>query len=288
MGSRGRKAVAVATAVVMGSVALTGCGDDSEPGAGGSTASASASGSAGTREQGTAAVRGAYDKTAEAETAKLTIRVKADANGESVTANGRGAVDLAEGDSTMTVAAEGKSIEQRVVDQVLYQKVPDRKTAGGKPWIKIDLKRVAGRQGTNPQQIGDPAQSAAYARAITDKDVSKVGSEKVDGVDTTRYKVSVDVAKLPGGDRLREQLGPTLPMQIWLDDEGRIRRQQIDMVLKAPASARPEGGASPRQVKVSTLMEFSDFGTEVDAEAPPAGQVTDMTGQVTQGGQVRN
>jgi hypothetical protein len=282
------KAGAVATAVVMGSVALTGCGDDSEPAAGGSTASASASSSAGAQEQGTKAVRSAYDKTADAETAKLTIKVKADANGTSVTADGQGAIDLAEGDSTMTVTAEGQSIEQRVVDQVLYQKVPDQKTAGGKPWIKIDLKRVAGQQGANPQQIGDPAQSAAYAKAITDKDVSKVGTEKIDGANTTHYKVSIDVAKLPGGAQLAKQVGPTLPMQIWLDDEGRIRRQQIDMAVKAPASARPEGSAAPQQVKVSTLMEFSDFGTEVEAEAPPAGQVTDMTGQATQGGQTRN
>ncbi|MER7716079.1 LppX_LprAFG lipoprotein [Streptomyces flaveolus] len=288
MGSRGMKAGAIATAVVMGSVALTGCGDDGEPAAGGSTASTSANSSAGARQQDTTAVRNAYDRTAEAETAKLTVKVKADANGKSVTADGRGALDLAEGDSTMTITAEGQSIEQRVIDQVLYQKAPDQKAAGGKPWMKIDLKRAADQQGANPQQIGDPAQSAAYAKAITDKDVSEVGTEKIDGVDTTHYKVSIDVAKLPGGDRLAKQIGPTLPMQIWLDEEGRIRRQQIDMALEAPASARPEGSASPQQVKVSTLMEFSDFGTEVDAEAPPASQVADVTDQVAQGGGTRN
>ncbi|MYR41809.1 hypothetical protein [Streptomyces sp. SID5910] len=288
MGSRGMKAASVATAAVMGSVALAGCGGDSEPAAGGSTASTSASSSAGARQQDTTAVRNAYDRTAEAETAKMTMKVKADANGKSVTADGRGALDLAEGDSTMTITAEGQSIEQRVVDQVLYQKAPDQKAAGGKPWMKIDLKRVAGQQGANPQQIGDPAQSAAYAKAVTDKDVSEVGTEKIGGVDTTHYKVSIDVAKLPGGAQLGKQIGPTLPMQIWLDDEGRIRRQQIDMALKAPASAQPESSAAPQQVKVSTLMEFSDFGTDVEAEAPPAGQVTDVTDQVAQGGQTQN
>ncbi|MEU3661101.1 LppX_LprAFG lipoprotein [Streptomyces sp. NPDC032940] len=287
MRSRGMKAGAIATAVAMGSVALTGCGDDGEPAADGSTASTSASSSAGSRQQDTTAVRNAYDRTAEAETAKMTIKVKADANGKSVTADGRGALDLAEGDSTMTITAEGQSIEQRVVDQVLYQKAPDPKASGGKSWMKIDLKRVAGRQGANPQQIGDPAQSAAYAKAVTDKDVSEVGTEEINGVDTTHYKVSIDVAKLPGGAQLGKQIGPTLPMQIWLDDEGRIRRQQIEMALKTPASARPEGGVAS-QVKVSTLMEFSDFGTKVDAEAPPAGQVTDVTDQVAQGGRTQN
>lgn len=133
----------------------------------------------------------------------------------------------------------------------------------------------------------DPARTAAYARAITDKDVTKVGTEEIDGANTTQYKVSVDVSKLPGGEQLSKQVGPTLPMQIWLDDEGRLRRQQIEMSVKAPvsASAKPEGSASPQQLKMSTVMEFSDFGTEVNAEAPPAGQVADMTDQSLQGSQ---
>ncbi|MFE9399392.1 hypothetical protein [Streptomyces flavidovirens] len=32
-------------------------------------------------------------------------------------------------------------------------------------------------------------------------------------------------------------------------------------------------------MKVRTLVGFSDFGTEVEADAPPAGQVADMTGK---------
>ncbi|MEU5318462.1 hypothetical protein AB0G67_17250, partial [Streptomyces sp. NPDC021056] len=112
------KASALGTAVIMGSVALTACGDsdakDDRP-------AATASASGGAQEQGTAAVRSAYDKTAEAETAKMTVKVKASADGRSITSAGRGAIDLADGDSTMTVTAEGQTIEQRVVDQVLYQ-----------------------------------------------------------------------------------------------------------------------------------------------------------------------
>jgi hypothetical protein len=162
--------------------------------------------------------------------------VKADADGRSVTTDGEGAIDLTRGESTMTLTADGKTIEQRVVDQVLYQKAPDQEASSGKPWLRIDLKKAAQQQGVNPQQIGDPAQSAAYAKAIIDKGVTTVGTEKIDGVATTRYKVSVDVAKLPGSAQLRRELGPTLPMWIWLDDQGRIRREQIDMTL---TSSRP-------------------------------------------------
>jgi hypothetical protein len=270
----------------MGSVALSGCGDGGGAEAKGESTSPSASRSAGAREQGTTEVRAAYDRTAEAESARMTVKTKLSAEGRTITSDGKGVIDLAEGDSVMTITAQDTSIEQRVVDQVLYQKVAGQKAPGGKPWIKIDLKKAAAQQGMGNQQIGDPAQTAAYAKAITDKDVTKVGTEKVGGADTTHYKVSVDVSKLPGGDRMSKQLGPTLPMQVWLDDEGRLRRQQIDMTVKAPASAsaQPEGGASPKQLKMSMVMEFSDFGTEVDAAAPPADQVADMTGKALQGG----
>lgn len=281
----GRRVCALGVTGVLAGSLLTGCGDDGAAGDGarGSTAKAGA----GTQEQGTRAVRSAYDRTAEEDTARVKLRVRTSAQGTSQTADGQGAVDLEDGDSVMTLAVRGQRIEQRVVDQVLYQRMPKGQAPGGKPWIKVDLGKVADRQRTGDQSMSDPARSAAYAKAITDKDVTKKGTATIDGVKTTRYRVLVDVAELPGGDALRRQAGPTVPMDVWLDDEGRIRRQQIDMTLEAaPATRRSSAGASssPRQVTVRTVMEFTDFGTEVEADAPPAGEVTDMTGKALEQG----
>jgi hypothetical protein len=275
MRSKGTRAGLIGLVTVMAGAALAGCGgdDDSEAHSG-----KAASGSPGAREQGTADVRTAYDRTAEADTARMTMHVRAAGNGQAVTLRGKGALDFDEGDSVMTVTAEGRRIEQRVIDQILYQKAPGQKAPGGKQWIKIDLKKVGARQDMGEGAIGDPAQSAAYAKAITDKDVTELGTEEIDGVNTTHYRVAVDLAKLPNGAALRKQLGPTLPMQLWLDDEGRIRRQQIDMTVPAQGSgAQSSGTAGARQAKVSTVMEYSDFGTDIDPEAPPAGQTADVT-----------
>ncbi|MFD8225970.1 hypothetical protein ACFV16_17545 [Streptomyces massasporeus] len=281
----GRRVWALGVAGVLAGTVLVGCGDDGDSGDGARGTSAEAS--AGTREQGTRAVRSAYDRTAEEDTAKVRLRVQTSARGATQTANGQGAVDLDDGDSVMTLTMEGQRIEQRVVDQVLYQKMPKGRAPGGKPWIKIDLAKVAAQQGTGGRSMNDPAQSAAYAKAITDKDVTEKGSATVSGVETTHYRVSVDVSELPQGDTLREQVGPTLPMDVWLDDEGRMRRQQIDMTVKAPeAKQRSSSGASsaPGEVTVRTVMDFTDFGTEVKADAPPAGQVTDMTAKALEQG----
>ncbi|GAA2458480.1 hypothetical protein [Streptomyces glaucus] len=275
--SRAGRSMRIGTLMVAGVLAgtvLAGCGDDT-----GRAGDSPAGKSPGAREQGTKAVRSAYDRTAEQDTARVTLRVQTSARGESATANGRGVVDLEDGDSVMTVTTQGQRIEQRVVDQVLYQKVPDGQAPGGKPWIGIDLRKVAEQQAAGDRSMSDPARSAAFAKAIDDRDVTKKGTARIGGVDTTHYRVAVDVAELPDGAALRRQVGPTLPMDVWLDDDGRIRRQQLDMAFEAPAGSGPSAGASssPQRVKVRTLMEFTDFGTEVEAEAPPAKQVTDMT-----------
>jgi hypothetical protein len=282
----GSKLCVLGVAGVLAGTVLVGCGDggDTKQEAGASSAKTSA----GAEEQGTRAVRSAYDRTAEEDTAKVELRVRTSAQGRSETANGQGVVDLEDGDSVMTLTAQGQQIEQRVIDQVLYQKMPEGQAPGGKPWIRIDLGKVADRQGAGDQGVSDPAQSAAYAKAITDQDVTEKGTAMVNGVRTTHYRVGVDVAELPNGDTLRKQVGPTLPMDVWLDDEGRLRRQQIDMTVKAaPQSAgRSSGAASsaPEKVTVRTVMDFTGFGAEVEAEKPPAGQVTDMTGKALKQG----
>ncbi|MEU1801373.1 hypothetical protein [Streptomyces sp. NPDC019937] len=274
----GIRAGAIGAVGLLACGVLTACGSDGDSeGKGGKTSSAAGGG-----EGGTAAVRTAYRKTAEEETARMTLRTETSAAGKSAVAQGEGAIDLEDGDSTMSISAGGQKVEQRVVDQVVYQKLPSKQRAqvpGDKPWIKIDLKKAAAEQNSgSSNQINDPAQSASFGKGITDRNTKKVGTATVDGVKTTRYRVTVDIDKLSGAAALKRQVGPTVPMDVWLDDQGRIRRQQITMDIKP--TDQPKGTTTPKKLTVRTLIEFSDFGTEVDPEAPPAGQTTDMTGKL--------
>ncbi|MFI0814402.1 hypothetical protein ACH4TX_08285 [Streptomyces sp. NPDC021098] len=274
----GIRAGAIGAVGLLACGVLTACGNDGDSEGKGGSSSSAASGGAG----GTAAVRTAYAKTAEEETARMTLRTETSAAGKSAVADGKGVIDLEDGDSAMSIRAGGQKVEQRVVDQVVYQKLPAKQRAqvpGDKPWIKIDLKKAAAEQNSgSSNQINDPAQSASFAKGITDRNTEKVGTATVDGAKTTRYRVSVDVDKLSDSAALKRQVGPTVPMDVWLDDQGRIRRQQITMNIKP--TDQPKGTAVPEKMTVRTLIEFSDFGTEVDAKAPPAGQTTDMTGKL--------
>ncbi|MBN3929338.1 hypothetical protein IQ279_06735 [Streptomyces verrucosisporus] len=262
----------------------TGGGDGGDGGDGGEADEAAAE-----------VVRTAHEKTVAAETARMTLKVRAAMGGQQQTLTGDGTVDLADGTSDLTVeAGGGERIEQRVVDETLYQRLPDqaREQLGvGKPWISVDLRELAGSDGTvGGVRVNDPVQGLDYARTLDD-DATRVGTEEIGGVETTHYRVNVDVDELADGDtaeaeRLRQQLGDSLPMHLWLDDQDRIRRQQFEIPLDGEAarsnsrarSQPPSREAS--EAKIRTVIEFSDFGTEVEVSPPPAEKTEDVTGKL--------
>ncbi|WP_407561350.1 hypothetical protein [Streptomyces sp. 184] len=265
---------------VLTAVTLVGCGDSGENGSDeGKDADSRANDPA-------QVVQAANRKTTEAETAKLQVASQAEAQGESVTVKGDGVIDLASGASDMTLAAQGQEIEQRVLDGVLFQKPPSgqrpQMLPSGKTWMKIDLAAIAAQQGGNGQ-VGDPATSFGFSEVVSGKDVRKVGSETVDGAETTHYKTRVDLKALAeaGGDpqteKMTEQLGDSLPMDLWLDDEGRIRQQQFELTIEPEAG----DGTGTEGVTSTTTLKFSDFGTDVDVRAPAAKDTADVTDKIT-------
>ena len=133
--------------------------------------------------------------------------------------------------------------------------------------------------------MSDPADSFAYTKSLSGKDVRKVGEETVNGVSATHYRVLLDLSKLAKGDsaqerKLRARLGDSVPVHLRIDKDGRTRRQQILMTVKN--SAQTGSSATPHQARAKVVMDLSDFGTAVDVTAPPAGQTVDVTAKVSQ------
>ena len=300
----GRAAVLAVSGVVAAGV-LAGCGSGAGSTSSGPSAAASSSAPpAGGGGQEAGAVQAAYQKTSDAKTAKMAITTMVQGSGtDQLTAHGSGVIDLAKGGTDVTMAVQGQQIEERTLDGILYEKLPaataKEQLPSGKTWLKIDLKKVAAQTtggSAASSQMTDPAAPFGYTKGLSGKDVTKVGTETVDGVKTTHYSVSVDVAELAQGDsaqaqQLRKQLGSKLPIDLWLDDQGRIRQEEVKISVK-PASDRQSGGSadsaspssSPQQLTVETKLQFSDFGTQVDVSAPPASATADLTGKLTQGG----
>lgn len=276
--SRTRWGSAVAVVVLVSGTAA-GCGGSDE---GAAPAGRSASGS--DPADATRAVRSAYDRTVAADTAKLTVSSKAVAGGQSVTAQGRGTVDLARGDSRVTLTSQGSRLEQRLVDGIVYQKPPASQRGPlpeGRTWTKIDPARLQG-SASRGTQVSDPVEPFTYLKDVDSGKVREVGTQTLNGTRTTHYRVDVDVAALARGDRaraeaLRKQLGTSsVPLHLWLDDRGRLRQETVTLTLRPLRDSTPTDRAETR-VTSTTTLRFDDFGTPVDVTPPPAAQTADMT-----------
>ncbi|GAB3956690.1 LolA-like protein [Streptomyces sparsus] len=276
--SRGNRIGTAVVAGVASGVLLAGCG-----GGDGSGDAADTTASSTPRDRAAGqAVTAAHQKTLEAETAELKLTVDINMEGRKQTVEGDGRINLRDGTSTMRIGPEGQRMEQRIVDTVLYQKPPEEQRGGmpdGKSWIRIDLEKLQGEAGGGNSVTPNPADSLDYLKALSEDSAGKVGSEKVAGVNTTHYEVTVDVRALAAGDasterQLTQQLGESVPMEVWLDDEGRVRRQQVDVTVPSTGGQSPQGGT------IRTVLELSDFGTEVDVSAPDAASTVDVTDRV--------
>ncbi|MFF4394570.1 hypothetical protein [Streptomyces sp. NPDC001480] len=271
---------AVATLVL--AAGLAACGSEDGSGKGGDAeAGASATPT-------TEAVRDAYRNTVAADTARMTVSSKAVAEGQAVTARGTGVVDLAKGASRITLTSQGTEIEQRVVDGVVYQKPSGGRRAeipGGKTWMKIDLARLNRSNPTGRSQVSDPAEPFRFLKGVGSEDVTRIGTQTLDGTRTTHYRVAVRLSTLTHdnarqAEELKRQLGKSsLPVDLWLDDRGRLRQESVRLNLHPLKGRTP--GKENTQVTSTTVLRFTDFGTEANVAAPPASDTADVTGRLT-------
>ena len=293
-------------------VALAGaCGSSEDEGSSGEKAPEKA-------EKPTAVetVQVAYRETAAEQTAKTSFEVTTTApfagpenTGQNqpmtFTMRGQGVVDFSGAASSMTMEMFGMgSFQMRQVEDTIYMKMPKDFVAqmpGAKPWVEMSLDDVHGQQpGAVPgqMQVGeaqDPTRQLEYLRSVSES-VEKVGTEQVRGVRTTRYKAIVDLEKEAAGqgaevqeaqDEIVKQLGTSkLPVEVWLDDQNRIRRYALDMTLPVPENAAsPAASKKNATMRTQMVAEYYDFGTPVNVRTPPPDQTMDgsklLSGQQT-------
>jgi hypothetical protein len=106
---------------------------------------------------------------------------------------------------------------------------------------------------------------------LASEENEEVGADDVRGTETTHYRARVDLRKLvtqlPAAQRpegeVEELWGARfVPVEIWIDDESRLRRITIRQ------SGKDENGTT----ETRTTVELFDYGVEVDVQ-PPDGEV---------------
>jgi hypothetical protein len=248
-----------------------------------------------------AALLGAMAEAYEVGTMHQEFSFEMSAGGQSFAFTGDGDVDNERRrmDLSMDMGMLGGSMDMRLVDGVVYMRSPMFAGAGGAntEWVSMDPSKM------DPQMaaqfgggFGTTDPSAYVGLFAGTVDVREAGSEAIGGVRTTRYEGTIDIEEVlrrfpevlgddvdaktrrqlvRGMEQALEQFDSIgvdgrLPFEVWIDDEGLLRRQVISMDF---------GGVIPGAEDASMRMQvdFSAFGEPVDIEPPPAKDVTDLT-----------
>jgi hypothetical protein len=263
----------VPLAVLMAAVLLAGCGQSAEEVLQAASANTTAAGSS---------------------RVVLDVKVAGDSAAKTVSLTGTGAFDYAKRKGTLDLSvplsgpdAPPAKIQSIIDGDVVYQKYPRQlsaQLAAGKPWLKIDLALLnrVGAGGATSGQPNDPTQALNFLKGVTGK-VDEVGKEKVRDAQTTHYSATLDLEKAAtdaGKNKdtitnLIEQTGSkTIPADVWIDEDGRLRKMRYELTMKGSSSTTQAGAAA---TKVTTTIELYEFGIAVQATLPPASQVTDAT-----------
>jgi hypothetical protein len=188
-----------------------------------------------------------------------------------VTITGAGDELLAKGklralDLTETVPPVG---ELRIIIDAgkTYLKLPTTLNHTGKPWVLVSP------TSTNPvvrqleSTLRSVQQSTSLDQFTTFTSAARVTrhmQESLDGVPVTHYGLSVDVAKLPATLPGRQQLTAagltTLPVDLWVDRQGRPLKFAESLTVKGQ--------------HVATTISIGQYDAPVTITPPPAAQVS--------------
>jgi len=143
----------------------------------------------------------------------------------------------------------------------------------GKTWMSFDLQQAGKAAGVDFSSLAaqTPAQTLQQLKASGD--VRKVGTETVDGVESTHYTATLDPAKIPNGARLQKLTGASYrPVDVWVDNDDHIRRMHM-------AYSTSGAGAAGVSTSSEMTMTFSDYGKNVEVAVPTDAETFDATGE---------
>jgi hypothetical protein len=171
-------------------------------------------------------------------------------------------------------------------DYVIYMQLGflSSQLPGGKQWIKLDVSKLGKAAGLDLGKLmsGTQFQPSDLLGMLTSEGakIQELGAATVDGVATTHYRVTIDLAKALQSKGLTSPLlnGITAQMktatsEVWIGKDGLVRRVKIS--YNVPHGAKP--------MRMAMTMSLYDYGAHLSIAAPPSSQVFDATMFAQQG-----
>ena len=215
--------------------------------------------------------------------------IRMTASGEMNQVSKRANIDL---DMSQLAGAAGIKASQFKATEILngtvfYMRFPflDGKLPDNKKWIKVHLAKAGNVAGLNLGQAlqpgQDPGQQLSYLRTVSN--AKKVGTETIDGVETTHYHGVEQLGRYPdllpadqraaarqAVQKLIKAIGTSsAPIDAWVGKDNLIRRMHLTMAMAIPQSGQ--------KFTMDITENLSDFGAQVDATPPPDKEVFDAT-----------
>jgi hypothetical protein len=283
MHSKLRLGIGTGLAVTAVAAVVAGCsGGGSGTAAGGGTggsANGSLNGSA------ISLVADAMDKANSAGTVKITGSMAV--GGTSMTLSG----DVQYSPSvkmSMSMQGGGQDISEIFLGNTIYMK--DAALAAeldGKQWAEIDLDKAGGSLGAlsslaNTGRNENPA--TQLSALVASKAVTKVGTETVQGQQTTHYSGTLNASQFLQNGAVTSQLSAAQVAELksQLQSAG-VTSETIDVWVGSnslPVQEKVVVHSSSTGLMEMT-MNLSDWGAPVDVSAPPANEVTDITAEMS-------
>jgi|tagenome__1003787_1003787.scaffolds.fasta_scaffold20943869_2 hypothetical protein len=247
----------------------------------------------------------AATKTENAGAARIRLAMTVNGQGKAMRVRGTGAMDGTSSEMTFKLGSlmglTGLPSEARSQlghgslhevalaqdgDYVVYLRlgVLASQLPGGKQWIKLDITKLGKSAGLDVGKLLSASGQIQPADLLSTLEsagakVHKLGSARIDGAATTRYRVTIDVAKLLQSKGLTSPLlssaaaqMKTMTENVWIGKDGLVRR--IGLRYGLPVNGSP---------KMTMVLDIYDYGAKVDIAAPPSDQVFDATQFAQQG-----
>ncbi|BBC35886.1 hypothetical protein SGFS_071800 [Streptomyces graminofaciens] len=296
LGSTRRRAIGVAAAAALLGGGVTGCGTEAEAEP---EASKSASAGAGSLAPAEAVARAA-EKTADITSLRYRVTGTLPEHGK-VRAEASMGVQpsVLRMELTGLGDSEDKPLEVRFVDGAIYAR-GDTAVLGdttGRRWVTAEPAAWGGLSVDNqsyrvlPRQLeGSPLTQSTLLTGA--KDVTKTGTETVDGTRTTHYQGTVTGKGLratqgAAKDKRNRQLsinnfdqfmalglkvGSALAMDLWVDEDGRAKQFR----MRGETSALDSEGRWVDTGPLDMTVTFLDVDPSVTVEPPAAGDTVDL------------
>lgn len=227
-------------------------------------------------------VRHAAHRTAQAASEHETITGTATAAGQKIALQGSGDFSNTTGQGSMkatfSVGGLSGSIDEVLDGTTVYLSSPlfARSLPNGKTWLKVDLRKAYAAQGIDFSSLMSQSPEQGLKRLQAAGTVKTVGTEIVDGVETTHFRVTnIDVSKLAQGAKLESLTHAKYgAMNVWVDNkDGYVRR------LSLAYSVSIKG----KSASTALTLELSRFGESVQVDVPSAQETYDGTNAAIQG-----